>query len=45
MDEPAELGVEFVEEPEVIDAIAALAIETDELEVRDPTPSAFSLAH
>lgn len=32
MDEPAEFGVEFVEEPEVIDAIEALAVNVTEIE-------------
>jgi hypothetical protein len=35
MDEPAEFGVEFVEEPEVIDAIEALAVNVSEIEVRN----------
>ncbi len=38
MDEPAEFGVEFVEEPEVIDAIEALAVNVSEIEVRSQQP-------
>jgi hypothetical protein len=42
MDEPAEFGVEFVEEPEVIDAIEALAVNVSEIEVRSQQlPSPF----